>query len=99
LLGGRDKWIEIVYGGEKIFCTGTTWAAKAGQRSLFVLAWQAQRTNQRRTLFLCTLGVPICPSFNSQQGPPLSSLSGTSPAGQSRHSPGSITESSDTVES
>ncbi len=36
---------------------------------------RAHWTNQERTSFICTCWVPICLSFNSQQGPPLSSLS------------------------
>jgi hypothetical protein len=67
LLGDGDKWIEIVVGEEKIFCTGPTRAAKAVQN---LPARRAQRTP-----FICTPWVPICLSFNSQQGPPLSSLS------------------------
>jgi hypothetical protein len=54
-----------------IFCTGLT-RAKAGQKSL-VPAQGVQRTNQGRTPFICTLWVPI----HRQQGPPLSSLSGS----------------------
>jgi hypothetical protein len=34
LLGGGNKEIEIVYGEEKIFSTGPTRAANAGQKSL-----------------------------------------------------------------
>jgi hypothetical protein len=40
--------------GEKIFCTWSTRAAKAEQKSL-VPARQAQRTNQGRIPFICTL--------------------------------------------
>jgi hypothetical protein len=42
----------------------------------FVSARQPQRTNQGRAPIICPLGVPIHLSFNSQQGPPLYSLSG-----------------------
>ncbi len=56
-----------------VYCTGLTRAAKAGQISI-LQAQRAQRTNQGRGPF--TLRVPICLSFNSQQGPPLSGLSG-----------------------
>jgi hypothetical protein len=49
-----DKGIEIVYGEEKISCTGSPRAAKAEQKSL-VPARQAQRTNQGRTPFTCIL--------------------------------------------
>ncbi len=41
----------------KICCTGLTRAAKAGQKSL-VPARRAQRTNQERNPFLCTLLLP-----------------------------------------
>ncbi len=64
-----------MYGEKKRFCTWPTRAAKAEQKSL-VLAWHAQRTNQGRTPFIGTLWVPIYFSFNSQQGPSLSKLSG-----------------------
>jgi hypothetical protein len=40
LLGVGDKEIELVYGEEKIFCTGPTRTAKSKQKSL-VLAQQA----------------------------------------------------------
>ncbi len=60
---------------KKICFTGPTRAAKAGQKSL-VQARRAQRTYQGRTTVICTPWVPICLSFNSQQGPPLSGLSG-----------------------
>jgi hypothetical protein len=54
LLGDGNKGIEIVYGEEKILCTGTTRVAKTEQKSL-VPARQAQRTNQGETPFICTL--------------------------------------------
>jgi hypothetical protein len=57
-----------------IFCTGLTRAAKAGQKSI-VPARQAKRTSQERTPLKCTPRVPICLSFNSQQGSPLYGLS------------------------
>jgi hypothetical protein len=56
------------------FGTGPTRAEKAGQKSL-VLEWRGT-TNQGRTHFICTLWIPICLSFNSPQGRPLSVLSG-----------------------
>ncbi len=56
---------------KKIFCTGPTRGAKAGQKSL-VPARQAQRNNQGRTPFIFVL----FESPYSQQGPTLSSLSG-----------------------
>ena len=59
---------------KKIFCTRLIRAAKAGQKCL-VLKRKAQRTYQVRTPLICTPLVPICLSFNSQQGPRLSSLS------------------------
>ncbi len=63
--------------GKKIFCTGLTRAAKAGYKSL-VPARRALRTNQGRAPFICALWVHIHLSFNSQQGPSLSGLSGSS---------------------
>jgi hypothetical protein len=52
LLGDRDKGIELVYGEEKLFCTGPTRAVMALQKSLGP-ARQAQRTNQGSTPFIC----------------------------------------------
>jgi hypothetical protein len=46
--------VDVMYDEEKIFCTGPTKAAKAEQKS-FVPAQQAQRTNQGRPPFICTL--------------------------------------------
>jgi hypothetical protein len=54
LLGDRDKGIGIVYGEEKIFCSGQTRAATAKQKTL-VPARQASGTNQGKTPFICTL--------------------------------------------
>ncbi len=48
-------------GRTKISCTSTR---------------RSQRTNQGSASFICTPWVPIHLSFNSQQGPPLPSLSG-----------------------
>jgi hypothetical protein len=62
LLGDGDKGNEIVYGEEKLFCTGPTRAAKA-ERTL-VLARQAQLTKEGPLSFV--LLVPIHISFNSQ---------------------------------
>ncbi len=69
---GQRNWISV-WCRKKISCTGLTRAAKAEQKSL-VPALQAQRTNQERISFICPLWVPICLSFNSQQGPLLYSL-------------------------
>ncbi len=60
LMGNGDKWIEILYGEEK---------------NTLVAARQAQRINQERTPFVWYSRVPVYLSLNSQQGPPLSSLS------------------------
>ncbi len=66
-----------------IFYTGLTTAAKAGRKSI-APAWWAQRTNQGRAPFIRAPRVPICLSFNSQQGLLLSGISGqiTNPDGQ-----------------
>ncbi len=79
LLGDGDiKRIKIMRGSKNIFCTGLTRVAKAEQKSL-VPARHAQWTYQGRTPSTCTLWVPIFHhSFNSQQRPLLSSLSGAS---------------------
>ncbi len=71
-----DKRTETVYGEvKKYFVCWPTRAATAEQIYL-VPTRPAQRNNQGRTPFISTLWVPICLSFNSQQGPPLFSLSG-----------------------
>ncbi len=62
----QRNWNSVGW-GKNIFCTGPTRAAKAEQKSL-VPARQAQRTNQGRTPFICTLWVSVHLSFNSQQG-------------------------------
>jgi len=59
--------IEILYGEGNSFLYWANYSGKAEQKYL-VPVGQAQRTNQGRTL-------PIHPSFNSLQGPTLSSLS------------------------
>ncbi len=58
-----------------ILYAGPTKAAKAVQKSP-VPARQTQQTHQGKTPFICTPRVPICLSFNGQQGPPFSSISG-----------------------
>ncbi len=73
LLGYGDKEIGIE-GGEKYFVPGSLEQPRLEQKSL-VPAHIAQLANQGRTPFFCTLWVPIHLSFNSQQWPPLSSLS------------------------
>jgi hypothetical protein len=79
LLGDEDKLIEIVYGEEKIFCTGLNREAKAGQKSL-VPARRVQWTNQGRThSFVLFMSPFVSVSTDSQQGPLLSSLSGGVP--------------------
>ncbi len=59
-LAGRweTNIIEIVYGEEKIFCTGPTRGAKAEPKSL-VPARHAQWANQERTPFISPLWVPF----------------------------------------
>ncbi len=64
LLGDGDKGIEIVYGGEKIFGTGLTTVEQPRQdKSPLVPERRAQRTNQGRTPFICTLQSPHSPQF------------------------------------
>ncbi len=67
------NWKSVRNGEDKKFCTGPIKAAKAGQKS-FERGQRAQRANQGRTPFICTPWVPMCLSFNSKQGPHLSSL-------------------------
>jgi hypothetical protein len=79
LLGDGDKGTEIVYGEEKNIFLGRLDQPK--QNKYLVPARQAQRTNQERTLSFVLFESPRTAvsthlSFNSQQGPPLSSLSG-----------------------
>jgi hypothetical protein len=74
LLGTGDTRINSVRWGQT-FYSELTRAVEAELKSL-VPARQAQRTNQRRIPFICTLWVPIHLSFNSQQGPPFSILFG-----------------------
>jgi hypothetical protein len=65
---GHINWNSVRWGKKYFY-----WGVQSSQKSL-VPARQAQRTNQERTPFVCTLWVPIHTSFNSQQGPPLSGL-------------------------
>ncbi len=71
LLGDGDKGIEMVYGEEKNILYRADLSSPGRTKSL-VPARQAQRTNQERAPSF----VPIHLSFNSEQGPPLSSISG-----------------------
>ncbi len=76
LLGDGDKGTEIVYSEEKKnFVLGRLEQPRYCRTKSPVLARQAQRTNQGKTPFICTPWVAIHLSFNSQQGPLLSSLS------------------------
>ncbi len=83
---GQMKWNRVRWGKIYIFCTGPTRAAKAEQKSL-VPTGPAERINQERAPFICTLSVPFSLSFNSQQGPPLSSLSGSNPIYEGKAKP------------
>ncbi len=69
---GQRNWNSVRW-GKRIFCSGLTRAAKAEQNP-FELARQLNEPTKDGPLFICSLWVPICPSFISQQGPPLSSL-------------------------
>ncbi len=44
LLGGGSKGTEIVYGEEKLFCTGAIRALKAEQKSLVLHDWPNKQT-------------------------------------------------------
>jgi hypothetical protein len=74
-LAGRwgQKWIETVFGGKKIFCTGPTRAAKAEQKSL-VPARQAQQTNQGRNLSFVLFEPPFTSVSTVSRATPLQSL-------------------------
>ncbi len=65
---GHINWNSVRWGKRYFY-----WGVQSSQKSL-IPARQAQRTNQERTPFVCTIWVPIHTSFNSQQGPPLSGL-------------------------
>jgi hypothetical protein len=59
-----------------IFCTGPTRAAKA-RKKIFCIGRRSLRNQPRKNpLHLHSLSPQFHLSFNSQQGPPLSSLSG-----------------------
>jgi hypothetical protein len=77
LLGDGDKKSEIMCDEGKIFCTGPTRAAKAGQK-FSNTGMASQRNNQGRTLFICTLlhESPFASVSTVSRGPPLSGLSG-----------------------
>ncbi len=62
---GTDK-VKMCTVRKIIFCIGPTRAAKAEQKSI-ILKRRAQRTDQGRIPSICTLRVPMCLSFNSQQ--------------------------------
>ncbi len=55
-VGEKQKWNTVVC-GEKICCTWLTRAALAGRK---ISCTGAQRTNQRRSPFICTPRVTIC---------------------------------------
>jgi hypothetical protein len=74
LLGDGDKRTKIAYGEEKNYFVLGRLESKAEQKSCEP-ARQAQKTNQGRTPFICTLWIPVHLSFNSEQEPPLSCLS------------------------
>ncbi len=74
--GRWNKWIEIVYGEKKIFCTGPTRAAETKQKSLVQYQHHEPKESTKEGPLSFVLWIPIHLSFNSQQGPVLSSLSG-----------------------
>ncbi len=74
LLGDGNREIEIVYSEEKNILY---WALEQPRlNKISITGTTSKLTNPGRTPFICTLLVPIHLSFNSQQGPPLFSLSG-----------------------
>ncbi len=62
----QRHWNSVRWGN--IFCTWPTRAAKAKLNLLYIPAWHAQRTNQGRTPFICTLWVPMHISFQQSAG-------------------------------
>ncbi len=74
---------KIVRWGKKYFVLGRRKQPRQ-DKNLLYLQRQAQQTNQGRISFICTPWVPICRSFNSQQGSPLSSLSDCTQSGRNQ---------------
>jgi hypothetical protein len=76
LLNDGDTGTEIVCGEEKVFCTGLTRAAKAGQKVFCTATASPMNQPWKDPFHLYSLSPhsPLC--HTNQQGPPLSSLSG-----------------------
>ncbi len=72
LLGDRDKGIEIVYGGEIYFVLGRLEQLRQNKNLLYRYDMPNEPTKEGTLSF-----VLFDLSFNSQQGPPLYSLSAT----------------------
>ncbi len=76
LLGDGANKFKKVYGEEKNILYWTDQSSQ-GRIKVSCAGTTSRGTNQGRTPFICTLWVLIfCLSLNSQQGPPLSCLSG-----------------------
>ncbi len=67
---GTKNLKKSVRWGKQYFVLG--WLVQPRQDKI-LFYWGAQQTNQGWTPFIFTPRVPLCLSFNSQQGPPLSS--------------------------
>jgi hypothetical protein len=72
---GQRNWNSIRR-GKRIFCSGPTIEQPRQNKNLLYRHATIKRTNQGRTLLICSLWVPICLRINSQHGPHFSSLSG-----------------------
>ncbi len=70
-----DKWIEIVYGEEKKYCVLGRLEQPRQDKNLFKSPTNERNEPWKDLFHLYSLS-PHSLSFNSQQGPPLSSLSG-----------------------
>ncbi len=71
----QRNWNSVRWGKNILYGTGPNRSSQ-GRKKTLVPKRQAKQTNQWRTSLICSLWVPIHCSFNSQQGPPLSCLSG-----------------------
>ncbi len=71
----QSNWNSVRW--EKIFCTGPTRVIKTEQKPI-VQVWRVQRKNKRKDPFPLYSLSPNSPQFqqSSQEGPPLSWLSG-----------------------
>ncbi len=72
---GQRNWNNVGW-GKICFVYWADWGCQGWTKISCTGMTSQERTNQERTCFIYTLWVPIHLNFNSQQGSPLSSLSG-----------------------